>query len=289
MTQHTTLLGLGLMGGSLGLALKKRPEPGVVSAYARRAETRRQALEMGVCDRVFDTPQAAVAEADITVLCVPVCVMPALVAQCQDAFKTNSVVTDVGSTKAWLEQQLLPMLSPRGVHFVGSHPVAGSEQQGIAVSDPELYRDAVVVVSGSESVPLQALERVTAYWRSTGAVVRAMPAERHDRILACTSHLPHMAAAALAMAVGRDEMPAGLVELCGTGFRDTTRLAEGSPAVWRDIVCTNRRFIAEELNAMEQQLAALRQTVESGTDEALVSFLTEARERRKHIMQGRKI
>jgi prephenate dehydrogenase len=98
-----------------------------------------------------------------------------------------------------------------------------------------------------------------------------------------------MAAAALAMAVGRDEMPAGLVELCGTGFRDTTRLAEGSPAVWRDIVCTNRRFIAEELNAMEQQLAALRQTVESGTDEALVSFLTEARERRKHIMQGRKI
>ena len=273
------ILGLGLMGGSLGLALRKKGFVGRVAGYARNPKTRAVALQKGMVDEVFEHPAEAVRGAELAVFCVPVLSVPEVVAECRAGWKAGAVLTDVGSTKEELIRRVEAGLAGVPVTLVGSHPIAGSERQGIEAARGDLYEGATVIVTGSGA----AAECVAEFWRSVGGVVVRMSAEEHDRIMARTSHLPHVVASGLAATVGREQDHLDVAPFCGTGFRDTTRVAAGSPQVWLDIVQTNRAFLKDELEAFKKRIDELIHGLESGDQEGLRRFLEEACERRRQL------
>jgi prephenate dehydrogenase len=284
--KNVAVMGLGLMGGSLGLALKSRGFTGRVSGYARRAETRDEALRLGAVDAIYDVPEKAVADADLVVLCVPIFAMPELVLSCRRHLRHRCIVTDVGSTKAELDARIEPLLQGTGAAYIGSHPIAGSEQQGLSASRADLYEGAVVVVTPGRERSAWLEDEVTAFWRGLGARVRIMSAEEHDRIMARTSHLAHLVSALLARTVAREGDPAETGQFCGSGFRDATRIAEGSPPVWHDILFSNRHSIEAELEAFGVELGRLREIVARSRSEDILSFLEDARAKRRSLMRG---
>ncbi len=284
---RVAILGLGLMGGSLGLALRARAKHSFQAVgWARRPEVRKAALDRGCVEEVFEQPCDAAAGADLVVLCVPVLAMKNLLALCADSLSPQCVVTDVGSTKGDLMRSLPSVLAGRAAGFCGSHPIAGSEQQGIEAARADLYEGAVVIVT--PPAPAGALaERVAPLWQAVGGEVCVMDADEHDRVMARTSHLPHLIAAALSATVGRDRAAETIARFCGPGFRDTTRIADGSPEVWRDIIETNREQVGAELEAFETVLGSLRKAVREGNMNEVVSLLADARQKRRDIMARR--
>ncbi|MBU1692792.1 MAG: prephenate dehydrogenase/arogenate dehydrogenase family protein [Verrucomicrobia bacterium] len=281
------ILGLGLMGGSLGLALKAGRRDVTVRGYARRAETREEALRRGAVDEVYDEAGAAVEQADLAVFCVPILAIPPLVSHCRAHLAPGCLLTDVGSTKAYLVGQIGSRLQGTTAVFIGSHPIAGSEQQGIGAARAGLYQGAVVVVTPGPEAPPAAIRALRSFWEGVGGVVRVMDPEEHDQVMARTSHLPHLAAALLASAVGREDDPARWVELCGTGFRDTTRIAEGSPEVWHDIIRTNAGHAIEELRVFASEVTQLSNLIEEGQFDSMKTFLEKARARRRALVRER--
>jgi len=259
--------GLGLMGASLGLALRDK---GVfVEGYARRAETRAKAIERDVVDTCHDDPRQAVEHADIVVLCTPVMTIPELLADIAPAMKPDAVITDVGSTKGWLHQQI------DHPAFVGSHPMCGSEKTGLDAACVDLYQNAVTVVTTpSADAGTKHRETVTTLWELIGSRVLHMDPQTHDELVARTSHLPHLAASLLVAAVNR-ERATHLGDLMGTGYESTTRLAEGSADVWHDIVKTNAPAVRAELAAFRDELDRLLHQLEEGDFEALRKFLDQ--------------
>lgn len=273
------LLGAGLMGSSLGLALKARGAAPRIHLYARRETTRNDALERGVADAVFDDPVEAVRGVECAVLCVPVCTIAPLAKACLPGLEKGTVLTDVGSTKQVVQRQMDDVLAGSPARFIGSHPICGSEQQGMDAARPDLYEGAMTVVTPQDDAPEEDVRRVSALWQSVGSTVRRMSAQEHDRVLAMTSHLPHLASAALVLSAGGDG------SLCGTGFRDTTRLAAGSPEVWRDILTTNRDAVGSALEGYIGELAALRALLNTGDGDAIESWLCAAAARRVDLLR----
>jgi len=277
--QTIAIMGTGLMGSSLGLALKKRGVPVRIHAYARREETRMAALCLGVAGAVFSDPVKAVQNADLVVFCVPVLTIPELAKACRAGLNPGAVLTDVGSTKACLNTLMAEVLAGTGVEFVGSHPICGSEQQGIEAGDADLYDGAMTVVTPSALSDEAAVKKVSALWKSAGSSVTVMDAEQHDFILAATSHLPHVVAAALALSAGDNGL------FCGSGFRDTTRIAEGSPQVWSDIVRTNAPALKESLKIFCENLNELAALVDEGDGEKLADWFAASRDKRKELLK----
>lgn len=288
MAQTASILGLGLMGGSLGLALKARGWDGRVAAYARRRETREKALRLGAADEVFDRPEDAVRGASVVVVCAPVLTIPDLVRRCAPCLGQGCAVTDVGSTKAWVVGACREALAGTGAKFVGSHPVAGSERAGLEAARADLYEGSITVVT-RDGADDAATARVADLWTAAGSRVVRLEADEHDRILARTSHLPHLAAALVALAAARGEAEeiAALRRLVGPGFRDTTRVAGGSPDVWHDIVRTNAAPILAELDALGAGLARLRAAVASGDFDRVREMLAGAAEARERLVPPR--
>jgi prephenate dehydrogenase len=284
---RVAIVGLGLMGGSLGLALKRKGLARCVAGYARRQAVRRRALRIGAVDEVYADLREAARNADLVVFCVPILTIPRLVSDCASVLRAGCVVTDVGSTKRIVVAAMERALAGRDVHTVGSHPIAGSEVAGIGAARADLYRGMVVVVTPTLRTPAAPLRMVKAFWKALGARVEVLTPEKHDRVLAATSHGPHLAAAALAESVlGRDN-PA-LCTFCGTGFRDATRIAAGSEDVWHDIAATNRKPIGRELARIEKRLRYLRRNLEKGNLASVRRFLADARNLRASMDVSRR-
>ena len=278
------IIGLGLMGGSLGLAIKRKKLAASVAGYARRARTRKQALAVGAVDQVFAHPAAAVRNADLVVFCVPVSMIPVLAKVCAPAFSTRTVVTDVGSSKKEIVSRLEALVKSAGARFVGSHPIAGSERQGIGAVSARLYEKAVVILTPTPRTDRGALRKLKAFWTALGARVAVVAPEAHDRMLARTSHLPHLASALLAATVGR-ERPERLARFCGPGFMDATRIAEGSPDLWLDIIASNRRAVLSELRAFQAGISRLIKSMERPDFAAVKRILEQGRSRRRRLIK----
>lgn len=292
--QRISIIGLGLMGSSLGLALKARGWSGTIVGYARKKGVRSAAIKRGVCDEVCDTLEDAVKDADIVVFCVPVLSIVALAERIKPFMRPGCIVTDVGSTKGWLQSQMEELLADSDILFIGSHPVAGSEKTGIAAGDADLYDGAQVVVCPSthwaepEEAAFSSVENM---WRNTGAEVKRFGAAFHDELLASTSHLPHVVSAALATIIsdcinarsGLHYDKSELTAMCGTGYRSMTRLALGSEEVWRDIIATNREPISEELRRMAVELNCLADMVESEPPSLIEGYLMNSRRARLQV------
>ncbi len=282
MIDSVAIIGLGLMGGSLGLAAKARHAAGRVTAYARREASREQALADGVADAVFASPAEAVAGADLVVVCTPVLTMPDLVRELLPCLAEGAIVTDVGSTKSFLVEQLDKILEGSPATFVGSHPMAGSEQSGLDAARPDLYEDSVVIVTpGKVHTSDAATESVKTFWEKLGARVSLLSPEAHDAIIARTSHLPHLVAAMLTESVDRGEEE--LAQYFGSGYRDTTRVAAGSEDVWHDIVKTNMKAISSEINRFGLELEVLKKMLDKEDLDAIRGYLASAKSKRTRL------
>lgn len=281
------IIGLGLMGGSLGMAVKRKRMAKIVTGFARREKTRSQALERGVVDQVYSCLDRAVQGADLVVFCTPVGVISELVKACIPHFADHCVVTDVGSSKEEIVAQLEPVFKQGGSAYVGGHPITGSERHGLEAACPDLYEEAVVALTPTRRTDPAALKRVQVFWQGLGARVVIVSPEEHDRLVARTSHVPHLMAAMLASNVGRDRVDR-VRDFCGPGFLDTTRIADGDPDLWRDIIRSNRVAVVQELKTFEQQIRHVTKLLESGDFAGLRRFLKTGRERRWKLQGGRK-
>lgn len=278
--RHASILGVGLLGGSLGLALRRRGLAQRVTGFVRRAETAAEVLAVGAVDDATTDLPAAVRGADLVVLCTPVAQIGELARALAPHLAPGAIVTDVGSVKAAIIAAAESPLHAAGAHFVGGHPMAGGEKTGVAAARADLFEGAVCIVTPTPQTDPAAAEIVRGLWRGCGARVVDLDAGTHDALVARTSHLPHLLAFALARYVLDPAAPGLQRELCATGFRDTTRIAAGSPPMWRDILLGNRAHVLAALDGLGAQLAELRAAVAAGDAAAVEGFLTEASTRR---------
>jgi prephenate dehydrogenase len=266
-----TIIGVGLIGGSIGLAAKRRGVCRRVLGVGRQQDSLALAQEMGAIDDTFLDLGKALAEADIAVFCTPVARIAEQVLAGAPFCREGTLLTDAGSTKTEIVRGVDGLL-PEGVRFVGSHPLAGSEKRGPEHANADLFRDRLTVVTPVSHTSHEAVEQTCAFWRALGSRVRVMPPEEHDRALALTSHLPHLLASAL---VGI--LPAELHELTATGFRDTTRVAAGDPSIWKGIFVQNHQAVLEALQRFMSRLDAFRAALERGDEAALDDLLAQAK------------
>ena len=270
-----TLVGVGLLGGSVGLAVKQRGVAGQVTGYVRRAESVEECLATGAVDEATQDLEAAVTGASLVILCTPVGHMGELAKLIKPYISADTVITDVGSVKRSVVREVEPVLS----RFVGSHPLCGSEKAGVVHARGDLLEGAVCAVTPTDSTNADALELVTQFWEALGSRVVCLSAGAHDTIVARTSHLPHVLATTLVNTV-LGQLRGGEAAFLGTGFHDTTRLASGSPELWRDIALTNAEAIVASIDGVQNELEELQAALRTGNAEQLEAFFSKGQMRR---------
>jgi cyclohexadieny/prephenate dehydrogenase len=268
-------------------AMKRGGLAGEVSGYARSAETRETAREIGLCDRVCDTLTEAVEGADLVVLCVPVGVMGAVAAEMAPALKQGATVTDVGSVKADVIAQVGPHL-PAGVHFVPGHPLAGTEHSGPRSGFAELFDNRWCLLVPPEGTDPQAVVRLRALWEGMGSKVDEMDATHHDLVLAVTSHAPHLIAYTMVGVADdlRRVTDSEVIQYSAAGFRDFTRIAASDPTMWRDVFLSNKDATLEILGRFTEELFALQRAIRRGDGDHLHAYFTRTRAIRRSIVQA---
>ena len=283
MIQKLAILGVGLIGGSFALALKRAGVVGQVIGYGRNRENLELARSLGVLDVIADTPGAAVAEADVICLAAPVGALPDLLTQIAPYLRDDALLTDVGSTKQDVIFAARAALGDRMAQFVPGHPIAGAEDSGAAAARPELFHGKSVILTPLAENRAETVARVSGWWQACGAVVAEMEAERHDRIFAAVSHLPHLAAFALVAELAERPEAALFFQHAGSGFRDFTRIAASHPEMWRDIALANQGALLDEIDRYQEALARLRQLLESGDSAALQALFERASAARRTL------
>ncbi len=282
MFNNAAILGVGLLGASFSLALKKHGLCGNVCGYGRSRANLERAKEMGIIDSFAADPSDACSDADLVLLAAPVGSFAELVKRASSSLKNGAVVTDVGSVKGRLVYDLEDSV-PSGVHFVGAHPIAGSDRSGITYADPELFRDALCIITPSHRTEPAALKAVMAVWNSFGSKVMTMDPDQHDRVYAAVSHLPHIIAYAMVNAVS--DIDRSFFSYCGQGFRDMTRIAASSPEIWTDISLLNRENIREMIAVFRENLDRMDAHLKASDAEALKKHFVRASSSRKRIGQ----
>jgi prephenate dehydrogenase len=274
---RVAIVGVGLIGGSIGMALRQRGLAKHVTGIGRRPESLRVAKRVGAVDSTSTSLPRGVAEAELVIVCTPVEQIVAHVRQAAQTCEQHALITDAGSTKASIVGGLDGSL-PRGVRFVGSHPLAGSEKSGPGVASATLFEGRTVVITPSVASQRRDVQAVSRFWKALGARTVECTPEEHDAALAASSHLPHLIASALAAAT-----PEACLPLAATGWADTTRIAAGDPQLWTQIFCDNRRHLLGALAAFEQTLADLRAAIERNDRRTLTKRLQEAKHKRDAV------
>jgi prephenate dehydrogenase len=275
-----TLVGVGLLGGSLGLAIKQRRLAARVEGFVRRSATVSEALRLGVADHVTRDLARAVADADLLILCTPIAQMRVLAEQIRPVLKPGALVTDVGSVKGTVVNELEPLITSAGGQFVGSHPMAGAEKMGVSAARADLFENALCVLTPTLKTPPEALQFLEAFWQALGTRVLKLSPEVHDELASRASHLPHIVAAELANYVLSPVHSKEQALLCANGFRDTTRIASGSPEMWRDIALANRKNLVRVLGVFIEDLQEFCLALEHQDSQSITEFFEKAKQRR---------
>lgn len=271
MFNHITIVGLGLLGGSLGLAIKEQELASSVTGIARKQETLNKALALKAIDQGQLNLDPSISDSDLIVLCAPVNQIIKDISLLSHYIDKDTLVTDVGSTKVAITSAGHKYLS----HFVGSHPLAGSEQSGIDFANSNLFKNRTCIVTMDPQTNISDLNKVEDFWVSLGSKVSSLSPAEHDRILSFTSHLPHMMAANLLHSLALKDL-----EFVAQGFWDTSRLASGSPSLWTDICETNQTPLLEAIDSFETSLKTLKALLKNKDKEALCQWLKSAKKKR---------
>ena len=284
-TLHLAIIGVGLIGGSFGLAVKEKlRERAHITGLCRSRSSIEAALRRGAVDEASADAASAVRGADIVYLSTPVLQMVSMVETIRPFLKKGAVVTDAGSTKEYLWNEIPPRL-PEGVYYVSGHPMTGKEKSGVEAADKDLFRHKCYVLMEETTAPPEIYQRVADLIKLTGANLTTLDVKRHDRCAAVISHVPHVTAAALVTLLDRSggDLSAAL-KLAGGGFKDTTRIASSNADMWADICLTNSAAIAEYLRHLTVILEEVVDAVEAGDRAALYDYFTAAKERRDRIL-----
>jgi cyclohexadieny/prephenate dehydrogenase len=285
---RVALIGIGLIGSSLARALR-RDSPGTsIVACARRSETLATVRRLELADETTDDPAAAAAGADLVVLATPLSAYAEIGRRIAPALQPGATLTDVGSVKQAVIRDLQPHLPP-GVHFVPGHPVAGTEHSGPEAGFAELFRGRWCILIGLPQTAPEAVARVGRMWEQVGMRVVTMSADHHDKVLAVTSHLPHLIAYTIVGTATdlEDSLKSEVIEFSASGFRDFTRIAASDPVMWRDIFLNNREAVLEILQRFNEDLTALQRAIRWGEGDKLEDLFTRTRAIRRSIIEAK--
>lgn len=277
--KRLSILGTGLLGGSIGLAVRSRISNCEITGYGHRAATRENAVKIGAVDQSYDNPCNAVRDCDLVILATPVGVFESLLHMIAPALSPGAIVTDVGSTKRNIVQ-LAEKILPAHAHFIGSHPIAGSEKRGVDFARADLFENAQCLITPTSASHAEALVAVEGFWRQLGMRTLRLSPAAHDQYLADISHLPHAVAAALVLMQSQ-----AALDLAGKGFVDTTRIASGDPGLWRDIFLDNRDNLRHGAERLRENLDRLIQMLDQGDGAAISQWLEQASRRRDELLQ----
>jgi prephenate dehydrogenase len=279
--KRLTILGVGLLGGSIALALKAAGASTHITGYGHRRATLDTALKLGVIDQASDHPADSVRNSDWVILCTPVGLFETLLNQIAPALARNVIVTDVGSTKRSVVAAAESIL-PKTSHFVGSHPMAGSEKRGVEFARADLFKGARSILTPTPRTDRTALQQVDEFWQTIGMRTVQMTPDDHDRLICDVSHLPHALSAALVAMQHDDALP-----LAGAGFLDTTRVAGGDGALWRDILLDNRDNLTDSITRLRAQLDHLLTLLTADQSDELRKWLDAAAQRRATLLSAK--
>ena len=278
------VIGVGLIGGSLALALKEANAVGEVVGIGRGRANLEKALELGIIDRISQDPADGVRDADVVFLATPVLTLGPIAAEIAAHLKPGAIVTDGGSVKAAVIAAIAPVL-PSSVHFVPGHPIAGTEKSGAEAAFATLYHKRRCILTPTEHTEANALTLVRRMWQVAGSEVVEMAVDKHDRVLGAISHLPHMVAYALVNAVDNyDRYDENILRYSAGGFRDFTRIASSDPTMWRDIALTNRAALLEMMEQFERYFLELKADIAQGEGEKLYEFFHRSKMSRDAIL-----
>ena len=280
------LIGMGLIGSSIARAAREQGLVKTIVATARTPATRQRVQELGIADEVADSNAAAVKNADLVIVCIPVGQSGPVAKEIGPHLKPGAILSDVGSVKAAVLRDMAPHL-PNGVHFIPGHPVAGTEYSGPDAGFAALFVNRWCILTPPEKADTGAVDRLAAFWRALGANVETMSADHHDLVLGITSHLPHLIAYTI---VGTaDELSevtrSEVLKFSAGGFRDFTRIASSDPTMWRDIFIANKDAVLEMLGRFNEDLSALTRAMRSGDGQALFDHFERTRAIRKGIVE----
>lgn len=287
VVDRLSLIGLGLIGSSIAHAARRGGTAREIVGYARSAETRQRAGELGFCDRIAATPTEAVEGADLVILCVPVGACGRVARVIGPSLKPGAIVSDAGSTKRSVIDAMQPHL-PGHVHFVPGHPLAGTEHSGPDSGFAELYDNRWCILTPLDTDSAGATETLAAFWSGLGARVQTMDPDHHDLVVAVTSHVPH--AIAYTMCGVADDMnrvtDTEVVQFSAAGFRDFTRIAASDPVMWRDVFLNNREATIEILGRFVEELMSLQRAIRTGDGDHLHDYFTRTRAIRRSIIEA---
>ncbi len=285
--QRVALIGLGLIAGSMAHAMRRGGLAGEIVGTARSAETRAVAEEIGLCDRVVATATDAVEGADLVVLAVPVGAMGRVAEEIAPHLSAGATVTDVGSVKKDVVDQVGPHL-PDGVHFIPGHPLAGTEHSGPRSGFAELFENRYTLLTPVGGSDPEAVAKLRALWEGMGALVEEMEAEHHDLVLAVTSHTPHLIAYTMVGVADhlRRVTESEVIKYSAAGFRDFTRIAASDPTMWRDVFLTNKEATLDILGRFTEELFVLQRAIRMGDGDALFDYFTRTRAIRRGIIEA---
>ena len=284
---RVALIGLGLIASSMFWAMKRNGLAGHVTGYARSAETRDTARQIGLCDTVCDDVIEAVKDADLVVLAVPVGVMGQVAAEIGPHLKPGATLTDVGSVKKQVILDVSPHV-PDTVHFVPAHPLAGTEHSGPESGFATLFDKRWCLIVPSENSDPEAVDRLTRFWQGLGSHVDVMDPDHHDLVLAVTSHCPHLIAYTMVGVADdlRRVTDSEVIKYSAAGFRDFTRIAASDPTMWRDVFLTNKDATLEILGRFTEELFALQRAIRQGDGDLLHAYFTRTRAIRRGIIEA---
>ncbi len=282
------IIGVGLIGGSFALALRKAGAVHHIIGVGRSRENMAHAMAHGVIDEIAPDMASALHRADFVLLAMPVGQTASIMSQIAPHLQPGTIVSDAGSTKQNVVTAARRHLGENLKNFVPGHPIAGAEQSGVLAAQDDLYTGRHVILTPIEATRTDAVETTAALWRTCGAKVSQMPVDEHDQILAATSHLPHILAFTLMNHLcNSTDTPANLLRFTGSGFRDFTRIASSSPEMWRDICLANRSALIEQITTYQHELNILKDLLKNADGEALQEAFSQARSMREDWLNNR--
>lgn len=283
--ERVAIIGLGLLGGSIGLAVAEHLPGVVTTGYDADPAVRRRAAERGLAGTICETAPEAVAGADLVILCVPVGAMGEVAREIAPALKPDALVSDVGSTKQSIAAALAEALP--GHPVIPAHPVAGTEHSGPDAGFATLFHHRWCILTPPEGADADLVARLAEFWRALGSTVEVMDAEHHDLVLAVTSHIPHLIAYTIVgTASDLEDVTRGeVIKYSAGGFRDFTRIAASDPTMWRDVFLHNREAVLEMLGKLTDDLAGMRKAIEAGDGDTLFDRFTRTRAIRRSIIE----
>jgi prephenate dehydrogenase len=277
--RKVAVIGLGLLGGSVCLAISRAINGVKTAGFTHRASTRAKARRLNVADEICDDIRAAVAGADLVILATPICTFENIFRDIAGSLPAGCIITDVGSTKV-MPHRWAQKLLPKNVHYVGSHPIAGSEQRGVEFSRDDLFDRTLCILTTTRSTHRQSLKVLKEFWTALGCFVKIMSPATHDRIFANVSHLPHITAAALINASNADEL-----KFAGKGFMDSSRIASGPANIWADVLLTNAKNTSRGIDRLTRELARIKKAIRSGDRNQIERLLESARAKRGKLVE----